>query len=470
MEDKIKKERKYNYPVLPSVSKITGMAEMPLEWEYLLEYARMKYEQGADRDAIQECVAQVMQSVRDASARILRLPEKPEQKAFEPDELEKIRESRPCQRTAIKNCFDEALYRKKIAGAVYGRFAGCTLGAPVEFWGVDEMREWAEYCGQAFPPEEYWNKTKRPNELRYEVSRFEEYENAKLNKVPVDDDVTYTILGWLILEDSGLNFTTGQAGEAWKKYLPRACTAEEVVLNHLRNGEDAEKAAEINNPYSQWIGADIRADAWGYVSPGMPEKAAEMAYRDAYLTHRRNGIYGEMYFSAVIAAAFAAKEGTDGAPKSMEKVLRIGLEQIPEHSHLAGDIQWALEQASVITDYKKARQAAEEYFGGMSGVHTNFNACLTIWGLLLGGNDFTKVIGQITAMGYDNDCNAATAGSIFGAFYGIDAIPEKWYKCFNNKVCTYLNGYPQLNINQICERFLYFAKLNVSATDKPGNT
>lgn len=123
MEDKIKNERKYNYPVLPSVSKITGMAEMPPEWEYLLEYARMKYEQGADRDAIQECVAQVMQSVRDASARILRLPEKPEQKVCEPDELEKIRESRPCQRTAIKNCFDEALYRKKIAGAVYGRFA-----------------------------------------------------------------------------------------------------------------------------------------------------------------------------------------------------------------------------------------------------------------------------------------------------------------------------------------------------------
>ena len=36
----------------------------------------------------------------------------------------------------------------------------------------------------------------------------------------------------------------------------------------------------------------IRADAYGYACPGRPELAAELAWRDAGLTHRRTGIYG----------------------------------------------------------------------------------------------------------------------------------------------------------------------------------
>ncbi len=56
------------------------------------------------------------------------------------------------------------------------------------------------------------------------------------------------------------------------------------------------------NLYREWIGAQIRADGWGYASAGNPERAAELAYRDACWTHRANGIYGEMMFAAIMAA------------------------------------------------------------------------------------------------------------------------------------------------------------------------
>jgi ADP-ribosylglycohydrolase len=129
------------------------------------------------------------------------------------------------------------------------------------------------------------------------------------------------------------------------------------------------------------------------------------------------------------------------------------LDRIPAGCMLAGDIRWALEAGAGIANYAEARRAVEERFMGMERHHTNLNACLTVFGLMIGGEDFTKVISQTVAMGYDNDCTAATAGSIFGAARGIAGIPEHWYKGFNNKILTYINGHPELAIDDIIRRF-----------------
>jgi len=75
-------------------------------------------------------------------------------------------------------------------------------------------------------------------------------------------------------------------------------------------------------------------------------------------------------------------------------------------------------------------------------VHISLNACLSTFGLLIGGTDVTKVISETVAMGDDNDCTAATACSIVGAIVGTKGIPEHWYKNFNGKVHSYKRGYP----------------------------
>ncbi|MBU3182996.1 ADP-ribosylglycohydrolase family protein [Clostridium psychrophilum] len=410
----------------------------------ICEYSRLKCEYGSED--LSEIVSEVEETLKTALSRVKEAAIDKELAIKEPNDLEKIHRLRAEGPRKLWDSFDKDTYREKLEGAFLSRIAGCTLGAPVEFWTVESMENWAEYIGDAFPPIDYWSDIKNPSDLRYEKSKCYDYTRKGLNGVPVDDDIVYTLLGLLIAEDSGVNFTTEDVGKSWIKYLPYACTAEDIALKNLKKGIPALEAADVDNPYCQWIGADIRSDTWAYMAPAYPEKAAEMAYKDAYLSHRRNGIYGEMFFSATQSAAFVVDNAVDA--------LKIGLTEIPQQCALYKDIEWALNVGTDIKNYKEARLAVEKHFIGMSGVHTNNNACLTVFGLMIGGNDVTKVLSEIVAMGMDNDCTAATAGSIVGAIVGIKGVPEHWYKNFNNTVLSYLIGKDEFKIDDLINRFM----------------
>jgi ADP-ribosylglycohydrolase len=179
-----------------------------------------------------------------------------------------------------------------------------------------------------------------------------------------------------------------------------------------------------------------------------------MGYRDGYLTHRRNGIYGEMFFAAAEAAAFTVNDPIEA--------VRIGLREIPKTCALYKDIEWALEIGPSLACYETARKAVDEKFHGMHPVHTNNNACLTVFGLMLGKGDFTETVANVVAMGLDNDCTGATAGSIIGAVVGADKIPAHWTARFNDKVRTYLTGYPEFSINDLVDRFIRLAETSLT--------
>ena len=90
----------------------------------------------------------------------------------------------------------------------------------------------------------------------------------------------------------------------------------------------------------------------------------------------------------------------------------------------------------------------------MNPVHTINNMVAIVFALMLGGNDFQKCISECVAIGLDNDCTGATVGSIAGACLGFDAIPEYWYKNFNDTVVTYLTGYEKLSLADVINRFI----------------
>ena len=419
-------------------------ADFVKDWDLTINrYATQKVEFGAQ--GVAEKVAEIEAVLRQKIAELDALPNDPELEKAEPDDLEAIRSLRPDgARRMLTSLPDD--FRDRLEGAWLARCAGCTLGSIVEGWKVERMERWAAYIGDPFPLVDYWSQAEQPQEPRLKVSQRHDYTPAKMAGVPSDDDLNYTMLGLLILEEYGPDFTVEDVGAAWVKYLPFAFTAEGVALENLRNGVPAMQAGALNNPCQNYIGADIRSDPWGYAAPGWPEKAAELAWRDAMISHRRNGIYSAMYFSAAIAAAFAVDDPMDA--------LRAGLEEIPADCIAAREIRWALEMAPSITGYKDAAALCEERYPGLWKSHSIQNNALTIWGLAVGGDDYTKMIGETVAMGQDNDCTAATAGSIFGAVYGRSAIPEHWTRNFNNTMHSYLNGERTFALDDTVDRFV----------------
>jgi ADP-ribosylglycohydrolase len=425
------------------------------EMNRLVAWAELRHEQGADGGRVARKMGQLARHLAALRRQMEQARPKPSLLADEPDGLEAIRALRPAGPRQLWSRFDPAVYAEKVRGAWLARCAGCTLGAIVEQWPVEAMEQLAAHSRLDFPPTDYWTVAGQPHHLRYGLSRCDDYTRRRLRHVPVDDDTNYTLLGLLILEEFGPDFTTEQVGRAWTRYLPIAYTAEKVTLENLQAGLPWQRAGEKDNPYVEWIGADIRADPWAYAAPGWPEKAAELAWRDARLSHRRNGIYGEMFFAAAISAAFAVDDPLEAC--------RLGLTEIPRRSRLYKEVSWALRVAPQIKDWREARRRVDRRFPGMHAVHTINNACLTVFGLALGRSDVTRTLGLTVAMGLDNDCTAATAGSILGALVGAKGVPGHWWKPFRGRARSYLKGREWFGIDDTVRRFTRQAKAVWSA-------
>ena len=338
-------------------------------------------------------------------------------------------------------------YKNKLRAAFLGRAAGCTLGAPVEGWTLKKMEEYAKEIGRSdYPLNDYWTDIPNPETPRYKYETFASYLKDNMTHIPCDDDIGYTLLSLFIAEEgNGLDFTLDDVAKAWVKYITIAYTAELVALENLKKGIPPEKAAETDNPYDEWIGADIRCDGYGYMAPCNPEKAADMARTDAWISHRKNGVYGSMYFAAVISLGFCLSDA--------KKALEAGLDYIPADCELAEGMRWALENYETVRDYRHAAELVDAKYPDMSAVHTINNACLTVFALALGKKDIGRVISNAVAMAHDCDCTAATAGSIAGACYGMAHLDTHWYAPFGDRVGNYFNGEREFSINDILSRY-----------------
>lgn len=370
----------------------------------------------------------------------------------EPLDLEEIRRQRPAgPRKVDLNLTDEQLH-EKIYGAWLGRCVGCMLGKPVEGWTREKIREYLELA-DVYPLTNYVPEVV-PHPAGYEMKE-DAYGNAVLGKITCaarDDDLDYTVMNLHVLERWGQSFTTDDITETWLTHMPfkMTYTAERAAYRNLVNDLKPHESAIHRNPYREWIGAQIRADVWGYVTPGRPELAAALGYRDATLSHVKNGIYGEMFVAAMISAAFATND--------VDEIVLAGLSEIPEGSRLAEAVRDVLKWKRQCPTWEEAWNKVMSKYGSYSWIHTINNAALVLLGLVYGEQDFEKGIAISVMSGLDTDCNGATCGSILGTILASNKLPSKWTDPLNDQLKTAVFGFLDCRISDLAKRTFLVAK------------
>lgn len=334
-------------------------------------------------------------------------------------------------------------YIEKIYAGWIAKVAGVRLGAPIEGWTYEKIRE-------AFG--ELWNYP------------------ADYETFAADDDTNGPLFFLRALEDAkkGEDFEAQDVGEALLNYAPfehgffwwggYGISTEHTAYLNLRNGIKAPMSGSIaQNGYTaaEQIGGQIFIDSWGLVNPGNPDRAAKMAAKAASVTHDGNGIYGGMFIAACIAYAFEEK--------NIERIIEKGLTYIP------ADCEYTRVVKAVVDFYHQNPsdwRACFEFVKGNFGYdrypgncHIIPNIGAMILGLLYGEGDFSKTLCITNMCGWDTDCNVGNVATIMGIVCGLEGIDyDKWLKPIDDiLICSSVLG--DMNVMDVPYGALYILKL-----------
>lgn len=387
---------------------------------------------------------------------------------IEPSDYEEILKERPENRwNAVHKAIhvSEEQRKEHILGGWTGRVAGCLLGKPLEFWKCKNLISMLKETGN-YPVTRYVSTKDFTPEM---IKKYKIVTGTPLNNqpwidelegyAPIDDDTNYTVLNLKVMEVFGYDFDPGDVLYAWLNWLPAGvcCTAERVAYKNAVEGFSAPATASFQNPYREWVGAQIRAEIFGWVNPGNPEAAAEAAFRDACVSHTRNGIYGEMFIAAMAAAAMSTKD--------VRKIIEAGLGEIPKNSRLA------LAVRSVVDDYDSG-MTLEESLDKLHSLHDESNIfewChiipnekIVVLSLLHSDGDYTRAIGNCVQFAFDTDSNAAVVGAVMGTLLGPDGIDEKWTNPLGGLLASTVLDEHMNSIEDLADRTIKILKRDIA--------
>jgi len=329
-------------------------------------------------------------------------------------------------------------YTERIAGAWWGRVAGVTLGRPVEMWRTADIEAYLK-AADAYPLTDYIPLVqvpgaKMPNRLKSMRGHIEH--------VPLDDDVAYTVAALRLVEERGCQFSKVDVVRNWVSRFPYECLyscTKQAYYNWVRRPFDipveeyVEQLPLMDNPMREGLNASIRADMYGYIAPGDPQRAARIAYQDSSVNSVKNGIYAALFTVGCISAALSRNP-------TVATILAGGLSAVPRRSRLAHAIAQVRRWYAAAGAWEPVADQIHATYGHLNRASAMYNFPITTLALLHGELDFGRTIATAVMCGVDTDCTAGTAGSIVGAAVGEAGIDPRWITPFQNTVRTFVAG------------------------------
>lgn len=268
------------------------------------------------------------------------------------------------------------------------------------------------------------NGLRHEGKYRAEPGNVETY-TPNLPAARTDDDTDIEWCHVIEIERSGtLLVPYPRLVELWKAHINKGIWRSNAWARALMDlGLEPPLTGDPRfNPHGAYnISGQFACESYGLLAPAMPRTAARTGVHYTHVSVSGEPVQATQLFAAMIAIAF----GTD----DLNRILDAGLAAVDPRSRVHGIVSstrawcakhpddWRATRRRILETYADSPGGeAADSPGGRCGYA--LNAACVVASLLYGKRDFAETLRLAFAMGWDADCNAATAGTVVGVIKG----------------------------------------------------
>jgi hypothetical protein len=249
-----------------------------------------------------------------------------------------------------------------------------------------------------------------------------------------DNDFEWTHLYYMDKEGS-IKIPYPRLVEIWKANMNTGLWCANLQSRTLMNEgvvppETANPARNSFAPYN--LAGQFCVEAYGMIAPGMPQTARDIGLHYASVAVSGEPLQATRYWTTLISLAAVRQE-------PVEDLLREALAAVDPGSAQAEAVQEAIR---LFHDYPADWKAARQFFHQKwycpkekpwdlnarprkwNDNSTPLNGAMVVLALLYGQGDFYRTGQYAMGLGYDADCNAATACAVIGTRVGFSTIEK----------------------------------------------
>ena len=289
--------------------------------------------------------------------------------------------------------------KDKIAGGWAGKMIGVTYGAPTEF----------KAQGKTFEDSIKW----KPADVRGSIWQ---------------DDIYVQLTFLMTMDQYGIDAPAKKFQELFAKagYMLWHANVQ-ARKNYYDSIFPPQSGHPDYNLHADDIDFQIEADYIGFMCPGMPATANQIADKIGHIMNYGDGVYGGEFVAALYSEAYF--------DSNISKIIDKALLSIPAESDYAKIVNDViLLHQHYPADWRVAWTELEAKWGKVQicGAGTSFNidaklnGAFIVMGLLYGDGDPAKTMEISTRCGQDSDCNPSNAMAVLGVIKGLSGLPVEY--------------------------------------------